>query len=277
MGFIWNELLIKPMLNLMLFLYNVLPTHDLGLVIIVITIIIRLLVLPLSIRASRSQRKLKNLTPQLNELKEKYKGDQQALARAQMEFYKQNGVSPMGSCLPVLIQLPILIALYRVLTDMITKIDPAFVYPFIYLPETINHTFLGFLDLSRPEKYVMPILAGGLQYVLGVMTTPIDKSKNAVSSPESAITKQMLFMMPLMTVFLAISVPSGLTLYWIVTTVFSIGQQVWVNKEKRKEVTVRIKKAGETGEVFIAEKVEELSPNEKKDEENKENKTSGQF
>jgi len=257
MGFIWNEFLIKPILNVMLFLYNVLPGHDLGLAIIVVTIIVRLIVLPLSLKSSRAQRRLKTLTPQLNELKEKHKGDQQALAKAQMEFYKQNGVSPLGSCLPVLIQLPVLFALYRVLRDMITKIDPVLVYGFIHLPEKINAVAFGFLDLSKPEKYIMPILAGGLQYILGVMTMPINKSKNA--GPEGAINKQMIYMMPLMTVFLAISIPAGLTLYWVATTLLSILQQVYVNHEKRKEVTVRIKKAGDHEEIVV-EEIEEKKP-----------------
>lgn len=236
----------------MLFLYNAIPGHDLGIAIIIITIIIRLIVLPLSIKSSRAQRKMKRLAPELAALKEKHKDDQQAFAKAQMEFYKRNGVSPIGSCLPVLIQLPVLFALYEVLRDGLTKIDPALVYGFIHLPDKINPMFLEFLDLSKPEKFVIPVLAGILQYILAVMTTPIDKSPNP--STEQKLNRNMVYLMPLMTVFLAFSLPSGLTLYWVATTLFSIGQQVLVNREKNKEVVVRVKMHGAEEEIVVEEK-----------------------
>ena len=191
MGFVWNEFFIKPLLNLLLFLYNNVPGHDLGIAIIIITIIIRVVVLPLSLKSSRAQRKMKMLAPELAALKEKHKTDQQAFAKAQMEFYKHNGVSPITSCVPVLIQFPVLIALYRIFREVLTKIDPSQVYSFIHLPAKINVTFLGFLDLSKPEKFVLPILAAALQYVLAVMTTPIDKSKNPTT--EQKMNRQMIF------------------------------------------------------------------------------------
>jgi len=254
MAFVWNEFFIKPLLNLLLFLYNNVPGHDLGVAIIIITIIIRVIVLPLSLKSARSQRKMKRLAPELAALKEKHKDDQQAFAKAQMEFYRHNGVSPISSCLPVLIQLPILLALYRIFREVLTKIDPSQIYSFIHLPEKISPYFLGFLDLSKPEKFVLPILAAGLQYVLAVMTTPIDKSKNP--STEQKMNRQMVFLMPLMTLFFAISLPSGLILYWIVGTLFSIIQQIIVNREKSKEVIVRVKKRGEEEEIVVEEKEE---------------------
>jgi len=244
-------------------LYDIMPGHDLGLVIIVITVIIRLIVLPFGLKASRAQRKMKTLAPELNKLKETHKTDQQALAKAQMDFYKQNGISPFSSCLPVLIQLPILFALYRVLREGLTKINPVMVYSFIHLPEKISPMFLGFLDLSRPEKYVLPIIAGIGQYILGVMTTPSNNSKNA--GPEAAMTKQMLYIFPVMTIFLALSVPAGLVFYWIATTLFSILTQIYVNHEKNKEVTVRIKTAGADHHLVI----QEVKEGEMVEEENK--------
>lgn len=250
-SFIWDDLLVNPLLNLLVFLHNVIPGHDLGVAIIIITIVIRFLVVPLSIKASRSQRKMKQLMPELSLLKEQHKEDQQALARAQMEFYKRNGVSPFASCLPVLIQFPILIALYNVLREGLAQINPDQIYSFIYAPEKLNATFLGIVDLSVPEKYVLPILAGGLQYILGIMTTPIDNSKNA--GPEAAMAKNMVFMLPLMTAFFALSLPSGISLYWVAGTLFSVLQQVYVNHEKGKEVTVKIKKQGGEDIIEISE------------------------
>jgi len=252
MAFVWNEFFIKPLLNLLLFLYNNVPGHDLGVAIIIITIIIRVIVLPLSMKSSRAQRKMKRLAPELAALKEQHKGDQQAFAKAQMEFYKHNGVSPITSCVPVLIQFPVLIALYRIFREVLTKIDPSQIYSFIHLPVKINPYFLGFLDLSKPEKFVLPVLAAVLQYVLAVMTTPIDKSKNP--STEQKMNRQMVFLMPMMTLFFAISLPSGLALYWVAGTLFSIVQQLIVNREKNKEVVVRVKKAGDEETIVVEEK-----------------------
>ncbi len=250
MHFIWNEILYRPLLNLLLFFYNAVPGHDIGIAIILLTIIVRLIILPSSIKASRSQRKLKVLTPELDKLKEQYKGDQQGLAKAQMDFYKQRGVSPFSSCLPVLIQLPILFALYAVLREGLGHIDPAKVYSFIYLPPNLDTTFLGIIDLAKPEKFVLPVLAGITQYILGKMTMPVSKSTSG--GMEQTINKQMMFALPIMTLFFAMSFPAGLALYWVATTVFGIGQQLWVNKEKMKEVKLKIKKKDE-GEIVITE------------------------
>jgi len=241
MSFLWNEILYKPLLNLLVFLYNIIPGHDLGIAIILLTILIRFAILPSSIKASRSQRKMQKLVPELNKLKEQYKGDQQALAKAQMEFYKQYGVSPFSSCLPLFIQLPIIFALYAVLREGLGGIDPSKVYSFIYLPEHLKTTFLGIIDLTKPDRFFLPVLAGVSQYILSKMTMP--QSKN--SGPEQTITKQMIFVLPLMTMFFAMSFPAGLALYWVATTLFGIGQQIWVNRERKKEVTVRVKKTGE--------------------------------
>jgi YidC/Oxa1 family membrane protein insertase len=255
MSLIWNDFFIKPLLNLLLFLYNNVPGHDLGIAIIIITIIIRVLVMPLSLKSARAQRKMKRLAPELALLKEQHKEDQQAFAKAQMEFYKHNGVSPLSSCLPVLIQLPILLALYQIFREVLTKINPDQVYSFIALPEKISPMFLGFLDLAKPEKFVLPVLAAATQYVLAIMTTPIDKSENP--STEQKMNRQMVYLMPLMTLFFAVSLPSGLTLYWVVGTIFSVGQQLMVNREKSKEVIVRVKKRGSEEEIVVEEKEED--------------------
>jgi len=225
----------------LVFFYNIIPGNDLGVAIILLTIIVRLLMLPSSIKSSRSQRRMQKLMPELNKIKEQHKGDQQAVAKAQMDFYKQHKISPFSSCLPLLVQLPIIFALFGVFRAGLGEVDPSNIYAFIGLPEKLNTTFLGLVDLSQPNKFVLPILAGVSQYILSKTTI----SSSSSSGPEQAITKQMTFILPVMTVFFAMSFPAGLALYWVVSTLFGIGQQVYVNREKEKEVTVKIKKAGE--------------------------------
>ncbi len=237
MSFIWNELLYEPLLKLLVFFYNVIPGNDLGIAIILLTILVRLLMLPSSIKASRSQRKMQVLMPELNKMKEQHKGDQQAVAKAQMDFYKQHKISPFSSCLPLLVQLPIIFALFGVFRAGLGEIDPSKIYSFIKLPEILDTTFLGLIDLASPDKFVLPILAGASQFILSRITT----STSSSPGPEQAITRQMTLILPVMTVFFAMSFPAGLALYWVVSTLFGIGQQVYVNREKEKEVIIRVK------------------------------------
>ncbi|MBI2448279.1 membrane protein insertase YidC [Candidatus Microgenomates bacterium] len=250
LNLLWNDFLYRPLLNAMVFLYNALPGHDLGLVIIVLTVLVRIIILPLGLKASRSQRKTKSLAPEIAKLKEQYKGNQQEFAKAQMELYKRYGVSPFSSCLPLLIQVPLIWALYLVLREGLTAINPEHLYSFVYYPGQMDTDFLGLVNLSVPDKIFLPVLAGISQYILTLMTSQIPQSG---TPQEKMIAKQMTFMMPLITLFIAIGFPAGLSLYWVATTLFSIGQQLWVNKEKSVEMKIKIKKAGDHKEIVIQE------------------------
>ena len=215
-------------------------TGNLGLSILLFTFLIRSLLLPLSLPSLKSMKKMKELQPHLNELKKKYKDDKKGLQSAQLELYKKYNANPLSGCLPQILQLVILIFLYRVLVSFLStakingvEIDPHFLW----------------LDLSKPDgMYVMPILAGLTQLILSVMIVPGGEvpdivpndskskkiqveNKKEEDSAEMAATmqKQMLFMMPLMTGFIALRFPSGLTLYMIATTVFSIVQQYFIS------------------------------------------------
>src|SRR3989344_8315591 len=115
MGEFFNTILTQPLLNVLIWLYNILPGNDIGLAIIVLTLLIRALLYPSFQKSLRAQRELQQLQPKLDELKQKHKDDQAAQAKAMMEFYKENKISPFSSCLPLLIQLPILIALFLAL------------------------------------------------------------------------------------------------------------------------------------------------------------------
>src|SRR6185369_17930108 len=112
---LYNDIIYRPILNLLVYLYNVLPGHDIGVVIILVTIVIRLILAPFMHKSLKSQKAMNALQPRLTELRDKHKNDKEAQAKAMMELYKEHKVNPLSSCLPLLIQLPILIALYQVL------------------------------------------------------------------------------------------------------------------------------------------------------------------
>ena len=132
-------------------------------------------------------------------------------------------------------------ALYLVLREGLSSINPDHLYSFINFSADakINTSFFGIVDLAKQDRYILPALAGVTQYILTVMTTPVPKEG---SFQEKMIARQMTIIFPIMTIFIAAGFPAGLSIYWVATTLFGIGQQLWVNMEKTKDMTVRIKK-----------------------------------
>lgn len=231
---IWQIFFIQPILNALVLLINIIPGHDLGWAIIVLTVIIRVALLPLSWKAIKSQYALKELQPEIERIKERYKEDKPAMQKAILDFYKQNKINPLSSCLPILIQIPIMIALYQVFISGLHGDVSKMLYSWVPNPGKLSPIFLGILDLSKPDVFVLPLLAGGLQFLQSWMIMPKDKTL----SQEAALSRQMTYFMPVLTVIFAFSLPAGLPLYWIVTTLVAIIQQVLIKKPKIPSVTV---------------------------------------
>jgi YidC/Oxa1 family membrane protein insertase len=222
------SLLTTPITAVMVWLYQLLG-HNLGLAIIALTLIIRGLLVPVTVPSIKAIKKMQELKPQLDKLKAKHK-DKTKLQQAQLELYKQHGVNPAAGCLPQIAQILVLIALYQVFIKFINSGTMDGLRP--------NMEFL-WLNLSKPDPfYILPILAGVSQLVFSLMMqsgvrqevkAPKDpkakqKEEDAMEMAQS-VQQQMIFMMPLMTGLIALRFPSGLALYWVITTVFSIVQQ----------------------------------------------------
>jgi len=237
MSQIFNAIFYQPILNLLVFLYNIVPGHDIGVAIIIMTIIIKLILLPLSKQSIKSQKSLQELQPKIDEIKKTYANNKEEQGRAMMQLYKQEKVNPFSSCLPLLIQLPFLWAVFMVFRAGLSGQSLNLVYSFIYRPEVINTISLGFIDLSKPNV-ILAILAGLAQFWQAKMMTgkkPEVKNSGAKNEDMMAImNKQMLYMMPALTVFIGLSFPGGLALYWLVTTVLTALQQLYVFKQKEK-------------------------------------------
>jgi YidC/Oxa1 family membrane protein insertase len=234
-----KTILYKPLFNALIFLVWLIPGHNVGVAIILLTIVVRLILLPSSLKSARQQKRMQDLQPQIKELQEKYKDDKQKQSQALMEFYKENKINPLGSCLPLLIQLPILIILYYVFINGLNTSRFDLLYSWMPRPEFINTAFLG-LDLSQPDKYILPIIAGVLQFIQGWQMAPKKKPGETMEMAQT-ISRQMLFIMPLFTVFIAGKFPAALPLYWIVTTVFAIGQQWWALRESPQKTALSLK------------------------------------
>ncbi len=235
MGNFFETIFYQPILNLLVWIYNIIPGHDVGLAIIGLTIVVKLVLYPLSKKSLQGQRALQNLQPKLDEIKKKYANDKEAMSRAMMELYKQEKVNPLSSCLPLLIQLPFFWAIFKVFRDELSGKAITLLYPFIANPGIINTTAFGFIDFSKPN-IVLAVLAGASQFVQAKMmpmkpasvTAPGAKDENIMA----AMNKQMLYFMPALTVFICLSLPSGLAFYWFISTIMTIGQQWYMFRKQ---------------------------------------------
>jgi YidC/Oxa1 family membrane protein insertase len=243
MNGIFQTLFYQPILNLLVFFYN--TFGDLGIAIIFLTLFIKLLLFPLSKKSIKYQKSTQDLQPKINELKEKYKDDKQAMSAALMNLYKENKVNPFASCLPILIQFPFLIAIFRVFKDGFAQNHLDLLYPFINNPETINTISFGILNLSN-KSIILAILAGLAQFwqtKMIMVKKPEVKAEVSKDEDMSAImTKQMMYIMPVVTVIMGIGFPAGLTFYWLLTTLFTIAQQKLIlnSKREKKENIIKV-------------------------------------
>ncbi len=236
---IFHVILYQPLFNIFVFLYNIIPAHDVGITIILLTLLVRLVLWPLTSSSIKSQRTLQEMQPKMNEIKKKFANDKQAQAQATMELYKTTKVHPLASCLPTLLQLPILIALYLVLRDGLASSNIAQnLYSFIGNPGTINPVSFGIFNLSQ-ASIVLAVLAGVAQFFQAKTLSRKSPPKEAGAGAKdedmmSMMNKQMLYLMPLMTILIGSRFPAGLTLYWFFSTLLMVLQQLYVNNKLAK-------------------------------------------
>ncbi len=228
---LYNDIIYHPLLNLLVYFYNIIPGHDIGVVIVLLTFLIRLILAPSFHKSLKSQKAMSDLQPKLNELKEKHKDNKEAQAKATMDLYKEHKINPLGSCLPLLLQLPILIALYQVFSKALNN-DLSGLYSFIQRPEFIDPKFLGLVDLSKPSL-AFGIVAGLAQFWQSKMMMP--KAGVAQDATAKAMQLQTMYVLPVISVIIAIKLPAGLPLYWIVTTLFAVAQQYYIIRKQPME------------------------------------------
>lgn len=224
MGELFNVILYQPLVNLLVGLYDLFPWGGLGLAIILLTVLVKTLVLPLTYKTLKAQKELQEIQPKINEIKEKYKNDKETQAKELMNVYKHHNVNPFASCLPTIIQLFVFIALSQVLYTGVKTIDPAMLYPFIHNPGVMNHSFL-FMDLGA-VSIPLAILCALMQYVQAkqmVQTRPPKIAREGSASLDEDMTASMnkmtVTVLPIMMLFMGIfTLPGGTMLYIFVST-----------------------------------------------------------
>lgn len=238
MGTLFNLFIYQPLYNTLVFLYNIIPGGDFGIAIIAITILLRALLIPVYKKQIQSQKQLQILQPKIKEIQQKFKNDKEKQTKELMELYKTHKTNPFSGCLPLIIQLVFLIAIYQILITISNSgltIDPAKLYSFVPNPGKINHLFIGIVDLTKASP-IIAFLAAVAQYYQTKML--IDKprvetapKKNDEPDFASIMNKQMLYIGPLLTFFIGIKFPAGLSLYWLAGTLFMLVQQILLEKK----------------------------------------------
>lgn len=240
---IWNTILYQPLLNALAFLVSVIPGGDVGLAVIVLTILVKIALFPLSQKSIESQAEMNILAPELNKIKASGASKEEQ-ARLTFELYKKHNTNPFSGCLLVLIQIPIIFALYYVFYKGI-KFDSGLLYSFVHIPEHINMIFLGILDISQ-KSLVLAILAGVSQYLQAhFMPAPAPTVNPTGANPsfQESFTKsmsmQMKYIFPFIIGFIAYSISGAVALYWITSNLFMVGQQIYVKKEKNFKIVIK--------------------------------------
>jgi len=240
----------NPLLNGLISLYHGIPGHDLGLAIILLTLGIKVILAYPSYQAIRSQRELQLLQPKLEALKKKYKDNKEEMGKKLMEFYREHKVNPFSSCLPSLIQLPILFILYRVFIDalavdqstgiLVSKTLEHLYEPLrtIYTTTPTDQMAFGFLNLAGTKNIILAVVTGGLQFwqskMLMSQRAPSVAGDGAKDENMAAsVSKQMTYLFPVFTAYLVYVFPVGLGLYWLTSTLFQIGQQYLLFRRMR--------------------------------------------
>jgi len=244
-GQIWDLIILSPMINTLIVVSGYL-FYNFGLAIIALTIIVRVVTLPLTLKQLKATKAMQELQPKLAELQKKHGKDRQKLAQEQMRLYKESGVSPAGCMLPMLIQLPIWIALFQSIIRVVAVTPEGFLnlarhlyssWSEVFSLVPLNSKFL-WLDLATPDRLILlPILVGGTMWLQQkmVMTKTADPRQQAQST-------MMLWLMPLMFAFLTLQFPAGLALYWVVSNIITIVVQYYVTGGWGGLVSVAAKK-----------------------------------
>lgn len=231
----FHTLFYEPVYNLLVTVLNIVPMHDIGAAIIIVTLIVKVLLLPLNMSALRSQYIMKRVEGEMNKIKEEHKSSPQESSRKMMEIYKREKINPFASLFAILIQIPIFFALYFAFSKGF-KADPSSLYSFVTFPETLHTMAFGLFDATEKNIFIA-ILAGISSYVLARRQTSsmVTKKQPHEETFQDQFMKsmkvQLLYILPLIVGFSAAVLPSALGLYWFVSNMISYLQDVYMKRK----------------------------------------------
>lgn len=240
-GTIWHTIFFDPVYNTLVFFIDTVPGGDVGVAIVLTTLLVKFILLPLSIKAAKTQRLMRELEPILKEIKEKFKDKREEQAKAMMAVYKNAGMNPFASVALMFIQIPIIIALYLAVVRgggvPLPEINIALLYSFVPEPITVTMNFLGLIDIAG-KSLLLAALAGATQFVHAQLAMPPipdrdpDKAPNFKEDFSRSLQLQMKYVMPVIIFFVAYTISAAIALYFLVSNLASIGQEYFVKKHR---------------------------------------------
>ena len=236
---LFHTLFYDPIYNGLIFLIDIVPLSDVGIAIILITVLVKLILFPISQKAVRTQFLMRGLQPQLERIKKKYAKDKQEQARKTMDLYKEKGINPFSGILLIFIQIPIILALYWVFfRGGLPIIEPSLLYSFVKVPSVVNMEFLWVSDIAG-RSIILALLASVTQYFQINLTMPPLKPRNSNASLKEDLARsfqlQMRYVMPLIVFGVAYFISAAIALYWATSNLFAIAQEIFVLKKHRKQ------------------------------------------
>jgi len=232
--------LAKPIGYLLQLLYGVIGNY--GLVIIILTLFVKLLLYPLYMKQMTSTAKMSAVQPKMKAIQDKYANDKEMMNQKLSELYKEEKFNPMGGCLPMLIQMPIIFGLFALLQSPLQFMGDNDSMIF-----AVHQSFLWMPDLSQPDRWILPILAGIATYISFSMQNDQQQSAAAGAGGMQGMMKMMKYVFPIMIVMMGRSFPSGLTIYWSISQVIQIFFNMRMNKVRAKLLGTDAKKKKKGG------------------------------
>jgi YidC/Oxa1 family membrane protein insertase len=234
MSSFYHTFFFDPLYNLFVGLSNALPWADVGIMVVILTVLVRLALYPLSRKAIETQIKMSEIAPELEKLKEKHKNDAEAQAKATLDLYRERKINPFSSIFMILVQLPIIFALYRIFLHL-SEVRTDLLYSFVSAPAAVNTLFLGFIDISGKSAVIALLAAVSTYFQLSISTrqAPAAKDGGLGESLAKNMQAQMKYFFPVMVFFISYKISAVIALYWLTTNLFTIGQELIVRRRPR--------------------------------------------
>jgi YidC/Oxa1 family membrane protein insertase len=240
-SYIWHTFFFDPIYNALVFFIDVVPGGDVGIAIILTVLLVKTILLPVSIKAAKTQKIMREIEPKVKEIKETYKDDKQGQAQAMMEVYRNAGMNPFASIFLVFLQIPIIIALYFSVSSgggvALPEINTEFLYSFVSAPVDITMNFLGLIDIT--EKSILLALGAGItQYIFVTLSMPKLPPKEEGAEPNMKddfmrnMQVQMKYVMPVLITVIAYTISAAIALYFLVSNLISIAQEFYIRKHR---------------------------------------------
>lgn len=241
MSFIYHTFFFDPLYNLLVIFFNTFPFVDAGIVIIILTIIVRLIIYPLSKKAVLTQIKMAEIAPALAKIKEQYKDKMEEQAKRTLALYREKGINPFSGILVIIIQIPIILALYQIFLHF-PEIKSTLLYSFVAMPENINTIFLGFLDITAKSKTlaVLAAVSTFFQFQVSMKGQTKPKGNSFGDNLMRSMQTQMKYIFPIIVFFISYNISGAISLYWLTTNLFSIAQEFFIRRKTKTETRLSV-------------------------------------